>query len=88
VLRSDIYEFTDDARLVGREISPVVRLDPEYYKLIDDFEARFPAGPPSLEEATSLRVTGDFTFGRGVVVRGDVELASDVAERIPDGTVL
>lgn len=88
VLRSDIYEFTDDARLVGREISPVVRLDPGYYKLIDDFEARFPAGPPSLEEATSLKVTGDFTFGRGVVVRGDVELVSDVAERIPDGTVL
>lgn len=88
VLRSDIYEFTEDARLVGREISPVVRLDPDFYKLIDDFEARFPAGPPSLEEADSLRVEGDFTFGRGVVVRGDVELVSDTPERIPDGTVL
>ncbi|MDN6428576.1 MAG: UTP--glucose-1-phosphate uridylyltransferase [Actinomyces sp.] len=88
VLRSDIYRFTQDARLEGREISPVVRLDPEFYKLIDDFEARFPQGAPSLVEATSLRVEGDHTFGRGVVVRGDVTVEADAPRQVPDGTVL
>ncbi len=88
ILRSDIYEFTDDARLVGPMISPVVRLDADYYKLIDDFEARFPAGPPSLREATSLRVTGDFTFGKDVVVRGDAVLATQAPQQIPDGTII
>lgn len=88
ILRSDIYEFTDDARLIGRASSPVVRLDPDFFKLIDDFEARFPAGPPSLVEATSLHVTGDFTFGKGVVVRGDAVLSTDTPQSIPDGTVV
>ena len=88
ILRSDIYEFTDDARLIGRASSPVVRLDPGFFKLIDDFEARFPAGPPSLVEATSLHVTGDFTFGKGVVVRGDAVLSTDTPQSIPDGTVV
>lgn len=88
VLRSDVYEFTDDALLVGREISPTVRLDPDYYKLIDDFEARFPDGPPSLAQARSLHVTGDFTFGKDVVVRGEAVLATGTAQRIPDGTII
>ncbi|WIY83071.1 UTP--glucose-1-phosphate uridylyltransferase [Propionimicrobium sp. PCR01-08-3] len=88
VLRSDIYEFTDDALLVGREISPVVRLDPDYYKLIGDFEQHFPAGPPSLTEAHSLQVTGDFTFGKDVVVRGDAVLTTEQPQEIPEGAVV
>jgi UTP--glucose-1-phosphate uridylyltransferase len=88
VLRSDVYEFTDDALLVGREISPTVRLDPDYYKLIDDFEARFPDGPPSLAQARSLHVTGDFTFGKDIVARGDAVLTTDTPQRIPDGTTI
>jgi len=88
VLRSDVYEFTDDALLVGREISPTVRLDPDYYKLIDDFEERFPDGPPSLAQARSLHVTGDFTFGKDIVARGDAVLTTDTPQRIPDGTTI
>lgn len=89
VLRSDLYEFTDDARLVGREMAPVVRLDPDHYKLIDDFEARFPNGAPSLVAADSLHVSGDWTFGAGVVVRGDAVLPdSGSAQAIPDGSLI
>lgn len=88
VLRSDVYTFTDDARLEGREISPVVRLDPRFYKLIDDFEARFPAGAPSLVDADSLHVTGDVTFGADVVVRGDAVVEASGPETVPDGTVI
>lgn len=89
VLRSDLYEFTDDARLVGREMAPVVRLDPDYYKLIDDFEVRFANGAPSLAGADSLHVTGDWTFGADVVVRGAGVLSDEGSpQRIPDRSLI
>ncbi len=57
--------------------------------MIDDFEARMPAGPPSLREAERFVVNGDVSFGAGVVVRGDVEIdAPPEGLRIDDGTVL
>jgi hypothetical protein len=42
---------------------PLVDLDPRYYKLLRDFEARFPSGPPSLLRAERLVVRGDVVFG-------------------------
>ena len=77
VLRSDCYEVTDDWRVVlsgDRDAQPGVDLDPPYYKLLEDFEARFPEGPPSLLEAERLVVRGDVTFGAGVIVSGAVEV--------------
>jgi UTP--glucose-1-phosphate uridylyltransferase len=67
---------------------PYVELDKRYYRLLDEFDARFPAGPPSLRDAERLVVHGDVTFGAGVKVRGAVEL--DVAEptAIADDAVL
>ena len=69
---------------------PVVELDPRFYKLLPDFEARFPAGAPSLVACDRLRVVGDVRFGRGVVVRGSVtiEHASGGQLQIEDGAVL
>ena len=62
---------------------------PEFYKTMASFDARFPDGPPSLREANRLTVRGDWTFGSGVVSRGDVELAdTGQAERVADGTRL
>jgi UTP--glucose-1-phosphate uridylyltransferase len=89
VLRSDAYGLTDDARLVladGRSEAPLVALDDAYYKRLRDFDAHFPAGPPSLVEAQRLKVVGDVTFGAGVVVRGSVEVTGP--QRLDDGTVL
>lgn len=92
-VRSDAYTMGEShiPRLRG-ETAPLVDLDPRYYRRIADFDARFPAGPPSLVEASELKVLGDWTFGEGVVVRGDVFL-SDAEnpgrpETIADGTVL
>jgi UTP--glucose-1-phosphate uridylyltransferase len=59
----------------------VVSLDSRCYKLIDDLEARFPHGPPSLVGCARLRVQGDVRFGRGVVCRGAVEIANGAAEQ-------
>jgi UTP--glucose-1-phosphate uridylyltransferase len=76
VLRSDAFLLDEQARVVlapqraGR--APLARLDPAYYKLIGDFDARFPAGPPSLVGCERLTVIGDVRFGAGVVVRGEV----------------
>jgi UTP--glucose-1-phosphate uridylyltransferase len=80
VLRSDVYQVNDHAELTlvperGRP-APFVDLDPEYYRLLRDFDARFPDGPPSLVEADSFIVRGDVTFTAGCVVRGDVRLGS------------
>ncbi|HEX6024858.1 MAG TPA: UTP--glucose-1-phosphate uridylyltransferase [Solirubrobacter sp.] len=86
-LRSDAYRLTDDARVeLARDTVPVITLDPDYYKLLDDFEARFPKGPPSLIEADRLEVEGDVRFGAGVVIRGSVKLRGP--DTIEDGAVL
>jgi UTP--glucose-1-phosphate uridylyltransferase len=92
VLRSDIYHVSDDLEVEpvnGRADSlPFVELDKRYYRLIDDFERRFPDGPPSLREAQRLVVHGDVTFGAGVRVLGAVSLDVGQPTRIDPGTVL
>ncbi len=67
---------------------PFVDLDTDYYKLVPEFERRFPEGAPSLREATSLTVQGDWTFGRGVKVEGEVTLETAAAARVETGSVL
>jgi UTP--glucose-1-phosphate uridylyltransferase len=88
-LRSDAYVLRDDHRVElapERDEPPVIDLDDEFYKLIRAFEERFPGGPPSLVECLRLTVTGDVTFGRDVVVRGEVTVEGPA--RIEDGSVL
>jgi len=90
-VRSDAYELTDDWRLVlspRRAAPPEIRLDPAFYRLVDAFDARFPAGPPSLLPCERLEVRGDVTFGAGIVVRGRVVITAPAPARVADGTVL
>ncbi|MFT4084772.1 MAG: UTP--glucose-1-phosphate uridylyltransferase [Nocardioides sp.] len=89
VLRSDVYDVAEGFVLdqVSPQI-PYVDLDGEYYRLVADFDQRFPEGAPSLKQASSLTVSGDWTFGRGVRVVGDVKLGAQGAERVEPGTVL
>jgi UTP--glucose-1-phosphate uridylyltransferase len=88
VVRSDAYELTSGGQMRpsfdGPE--PVVSLDANYYRLLPDFEQRFPAGAPSLRRCRRLEVEGDVTFGAGVVVEGEVRVTGP--RRIPDGEVL
>jgi UTP--glucose-1-phosphate uridylyltransferase len=90
VVRSDAYELSPEAHLdlvpERHGTPPLVDLDPEYFRLVAEFDARFPAGPPSLVEAERLNVVGDVTFGRGVVVRGSVTVTGP--RRVGDGEVL
>ena len=88
VVRSDAYELADDwtVRLApGRDDAPIVELSDDF-KLLPDFEAHFPSGPPSLIDDERLEVEGDVRFGRDVRVRGRVHVEGPA--EIPDGTVL
>lgn len=89
VLRSDVYEIRDDfvLDLVAPAV-PYVDLDPDHYKLVGEFDKRFPEGAPSMAGASSLKVEGDWTFEPGVRIVGDVELTSRTVERVPAGEVL
>ena len=60
VLRSDVYDLGQDFVLdQASDEVPFVDLDGDFYKLVGDFDKRFPEGAPSLREATSLVVDGD-----------------------------
>jgi UTP--glucose-1-phosphate uridylyltransferase len=78
VLRSDVYGLGDDGRIERNPAragpDPFVELDRRFYGRLADFEARFPAGPPSLVECERFVVRGDVTFDAGLVARGVVEI--------------
>ena len=88
VVRSDAYELTNDGRMKPSfdGPGPVVTLDKDFFKLLPDFEQRFPAGAPSLRRCRRFEVEGDVTFGAGVVAVGDVEVAGP--RHVRDGEVL
>jgi UTP--glucose-1-phosphate uridylyltransferase len=89
-LRSDAYVIGDGRAVhlaAERDgVPPFVDLDSDYYKLVGDFDARFPSGAPSLIACEALHVVGDVRFGAGVIVRGDVTVEG--VDAVPDGTVL
>lgn len=94
-VRSDAYILTDDYRILLNPqrpwpTPPVIELDPRYYGTIDAFERRFPHDVPSLVACRRLRVRGDIHFGRGMVLRDEVELEHQGPEpwTLPDGAIL
>ena len=88
LLRSDLYEISQEGELRAQvAVLPRVELG-DCYQFVSDFDARIPAAP-SLREASSLVVDGDWTFGRDVHVKGDVLLPDDGGtHRVPDGALL
>ncbi len=91
LLRSDAYYLTDRAEVLlvpARSEAPLVDLDAAY-KLLPDFDARFPFGSPSLLDCERLTVRGDWTFGRDVKVTG-VAVVSEQGSPgvIADGTLI
>ena len=90
-VRSDAYILTGDYRVVlepTRSEPPFIQLDSMFCKLINDMEARFPAGTPSLINCESLSVSGDVIFGRNIVIEGNVKIVNSTTEPtvIADGT--
>jgi UTP--glucose-1-phosphate uridylyltransferase len=80
MVRSDCYVFSETGTLTlnprRRSASIQIRLDPEYYGKIDQFNDRFKAGPPSLVDCESFTVEGDVFFEGEVTIRGDVSISN------------
>ncbi|MEM9776997.1 MAG: UTP--glucose-1-phosphate uridylyltransferase, partial [Chloroflexota bacterium] len=93
-VRSDCYMLSADHRIVpnpARELGQVVvKLDGDHYKLIDQMEAAFPQGAPSLIKADTFTVNGKFVFGANVTVAGNVTLTNEgnEVEAVADGSAL
>jgi len=93
-VRSDAYVLTDDYRVVlipeRGGIPPTVEFTGDHYKFVNDLDRHFPAGAPSLRCCDRLTISGEFEFGRGVVVRGTARFQNDSDECIvvPDGLVV
>jgi UTP--glucose-1-phosphate uridylyltransferase len=91
-VRSDAYQLTADSRIVlcpERSAPPSVSLDQRFYTVLDEFERRFPAGPPSLRDCVSLRIEGDVFFEASVRCVGEVRIvAADTPAVVKAGTEL
>ena len=94
MVRSDICMVNDDFQVVpnlNRKLGPIlVTLDNSSYQLIDDMEARFPEGVPSLIDCERLKIVGDIKFGANVTLCGVVELINLSGKQIEinDGTTI
>ncbi len=90
-VRSDNYILTADFQVranPARQLArAVIELDSRYYGFVDQLEARFPHGAPSLLACERLTVAGDIHFGRDVVLEGVVEMTnnSPTPVKVPDG---
>ncbi len=76
LVRSDYFLFSEQGALnlnpERRSDNVKISLDPRYFEKIDDFDARFPEGIPSLAGCESLVIEGDVCFEAGVTLRGNV----------------
>jgi UTP--glucose-1-phosphate uridylyltransferase len=90
LLRSDSYTVNEDGTVTKAvDTVPLIDLDSRYFKKIGSFDAHLPAGPPSLVDAESLTVKGDWTFGRDNRVEGRAKLEDDgEPHTLPDGAVI
>jgi len=93
-VRSDAYSLTSDFRVIhnpARTLDKlVINLDSTYYKLVDQMEARFPHGAPSLLACERLSIKGDVKFGKNVTLKGEVRIVNQLEQQveIEDDTLL
>jgi len=66
---------------------PSIALDQAYYRVVADFEARFPGEVPDLMQCESLTIQGDITFAASVSCQGDVTLMAPAACTITESAV-
>jgi len=75
-LRSDAYVVTEDFRLElhpeRKSLPPLVSLDTEHFKMVDQLEAAIANGVPSLLRCERLEVVGPHVFAGDEVFEGSV----------------
>ncbi len=93
-LWSDAYRVSEDSRMIPVDAEAnrirVIDLDPDHYQHVDDLQARFPVGAPSLSKCQRFSVRGDHRFGADIAIVGSVSLVNgtDVPVEIAGGSVL
>jgi len=92
-VRSDAYLLNEDYTVTlapGSGSGPVVSLDPDFYRLLDNFDQHFPDGVPSLVDCKSLKVEGDIIFSPGITVRGRVKMTNENNQplTLPEGLTI
>lgn len=83
---SDVYKINSDYQIVlteGLDKAPVIELDSNHYKTVDQLKSHF-RDVPSLIQCNSLTVQGNVLFGKDVFIVGDVTIISKDKERIFD----
>ena len=86
---SDAFGVDSNGNIRPERNSPtLVDLDPIFLGTVKQLRERFPYGPPSLLECSSLSVRGDVCFGRNVSCQGAVNISTDHSLVIPDGSRL
>ena len=87
VMRSNRFHLTDLYEMEDGDYNlPRVILDKRYYKLVSDFDRRMPS-IPSLAAAASVKIEGDWTFGKNVSFFGNVLLEDNGKKNfVPDGS--
>lgn len=95
LLWSDVYSLNEEYKLIKDMADdymdpPVIDLDQNYYKFIEDMESRFPYGAPSLRSCTRFSIKGDVKFGKNIKCVGNVSIINNSNERkyINDDSVL
>ena len=85
-VRSDCYLLNTEFKLhqnPDRTLPSIrIQLDKRYFQKIDDFDARFANGVPSLIDCNSLIVEGDVTFEADVVIKGQVTINNNGRRQI------
>jgi len=80
-VRSDCYRLNTDFKLhqnPDRTLPAIqIQLDKRYFQKIDDFDARFANGVPSLIDCESLIIQGDVAFETDVVIKGKVKIKNN-----------
>ncbi len=95
-LWSDAFILTDDFHIRlnpkrNRQAGPpVIDLDSDYFKKIDQLNERFSEGAPSLVDCVKLTVKGNVRFEKNVVIKGSVTVENRSEEPliIPKETVI
>jgi UTP--glucose-1-phosphate uridylyltransferase len=89
VLRSDCFGLNDAYHLVQTWPGPLplVQLDNRFYKVMSDFEQRFPSGSLQLQHCSALTVDGDVTFGADVRCAGAVTIRAAQPALVKNGTM-
>ncbi|MDE1171122.1 MAG: UTP--glucose-1-phosphate uridylyltransferase [Verrucomicrobium sp.] len=82
-LRSDAYALEEETLRLRAEALPLIDLDGAHYKRIDDFDAKFAAGIPSLRSCRRLTVRGPVLFSSGVRLQGAVTVTNPRREDAP-----